>query len=164
VSVTRPDVERGVLAHEWIDAVRTAADGGHGYLDLFAGVDRETGVEVVVRLLDPDHPVRAAVRLVTQVEAGTSLRSLTPVLPAADWHERELAEMFGVRIDGHPGLRPLVRRQPAGAPPLLRSTVLPARMARPWPGAADAGEEPRSSRRRQAPPGVVPGWLDEEPR
>ena len=61
------------------------------------------------------------------------------------------------------GLRPLVRRQSAGAPPLLRSTVLPARMARPWPGAADAGEEPRSSRRRQAPPAVLPGWLDEEP-
>ena len=31
------------------------------------------------------------------------------------------------------------------------------------PGAADAGEEPRSSRRRQAPPGVLPGWLDKEP-
>ena len=159
----RPDEERDVAAHEWIGAARSASDDGHAYLDLMAGVDRETGVEVVVRLLDPDQPNRPAVRLVTQVDADTPLASLTPVLPAAAWHERELAEMFGVRIDGHPGLRPLVRRQSAGAPPLLRSTVLPARMARPWPGAADAGEEPRSSRRRQAPPAVLPGWLDEEP-
>jgi Ni,Fe-hydrogenase III component G len=28
--------------------------------------------------------------------------SVTPILPGADWIEREIAEMFGVRFEGHP--------------------------------------------------------------
>jgi Ni,Fe-hydrogenase III large subunit len=34
--------------------------------------------------------------------------SATPVTPAAAWYERELHELFGVGIDGHPNLQPLL--------------------------------------------------------
>ncbi|HUX68626.1 MAG TPA: NADH-quinone oxidoreductase subunit C [Terriglobales bacterium] len=34
--------------------------------------------------------------------------ALTPILPAAAWHERELHETYGVPLLGHPDLRPLV--------------------------------------------------------
>ena len=30
--------------------------------------------------------------------------SLTPLYPAADWHEREAFDFFGVIFDGHPEL------------------------------------------------------------
>ena len=31
--------------------------------------------------------------------------SLTPLYPTANWHEREIYDLFGVRFDGHPDLR-----------------------------------------------------------
>ncbi len=37
-----------------------------------------------------------------------SLPSATVITPAAAWYERELHEQYGIAVDGHPDLRPLV--------------------------------------------------------
>ena len=42
-----------------------------------------------------------------------SARALSPRIPAADWYERELAERFGVTLDGLPKRRPLTQIVPA---------------------------------------------------
>jgi len=34
-----------------------------------------------------------------------SMDSITPVYPNANWHERELWDMFGIRFENHPDLR-----------------------------------------------------------
>ena len=36
------------------------------------------------------------------------VRSLTPISPAASWHEREVHECFNVEFAGHPALKPLL--------------------------------------------------------
>ena len=48
---------------------------------------------------------RHRIRLKTRVEDGQSLASLFPVWAGADWAEREIFDMFGIRFDGHPDLR-----------------------------------------------------------
>jgi Ni,Fe-hydrogenase III large subunit/Ni,Fe-hydrogenase III component G len=42
--------------------------------------------------------------LAGQLLAHTNFPSITKVIPAADWHERESADLFGLTFEGHPQL------------------------------------------------------------
>ncbi len=50
-----------------------------------------------------------------------SVRSATSVTPAAAWYERELADLFGIEVVGHPDLRPLLLHEnwPDGIHPMI---------------------------------------------
>ena len=50
-------------------------------------------------------PGAVRVRLAADVGEDESLTSAVSVYPSADWAEREAFDMFGVRFEGHPGLR-----------------------------------------------------------
>ena len=45
------------------------------------------------------------VRVKTSVADGTAVESAVPLYPTANWLEREVYDMFGVRFEGHPDLR-----------------------------------------------------------
>jgi len=52
---------------------------------------------------------------------GNEAPSITPILPAASWYEREAHDMLGIRFVGHPGLKPLLlAAEWTGPPPLAR--------------------------------------------
>ena len=139
-----------VTPDRWRAELANLASSGHAFLDVLTVVDRGDVLEIVAHVIDPDH--MAAVLVTTRVEAGDPVvDSIVTVFPGAAWHEREAAEMFGVRFVGNPDLRPLLTD--GSVPPLLRtSTPLPARVTTAWPGADE------SSRRRARVPGVRDEW------
>jgi len=49
--------------------------------------------------------LRHRIRLKVRVAEGGSVPSVVSVWPAADWLEREVFDLFGIRFDGHPALR-----------------------------------------------------------
>lgn len=149
---------RTVEPSEWTSAIASLATDGHVLLDLLTAIDRPGATEVVVHVVDPVTLDRFVVTT-TVVGDDPHLGSLTATYPAAAWHERETAEMFGITFDGHPDPRPLLLRTAPTAPPLRTSTPLVERLATPWPG-ADEEDDARRSRRRSLPPGVRASWVE----
>jgi NADH-quinone oxidoreductase subunit C len=49
--------------------------------------------------------LRHRVRLKVRVAEGHAVPSVSGVWPAANWLEREVFDMFGIRFEGHPDLR-----------------------------------------------------------
>ncbi|MDQ5975045.1 MAG: NADH-quinone oxidoreductase subunit [Actinomycetota bacterium] len=157
-------VDAGAWREEWAAA---RAAGAH-YFDFLTAVDRGDRLEVVAHAVDLGTMDR--VLLGTSVPTrGGRLDSISPLFAGAAWHEREAAEMFGITFAGHPDPRPLLLRASEGAPPLLKATVLAARVVVAWPGAAepevrdDGRRTGNPSRRRQRPPGAPDDWLEEGP-
>jgi NADH-quinone oxidoreductase subunit C len=62
--------------------------------------------EVVYHLVSI--PNRARLRLKVRVPDGGTVPTVQSVWPAAGWPEREVWDMFGIFIDGHPDLRRLL--------------------------------------------------------
>ena len=59
-------------------------------------------------------------RLHLDVPPGETAPSIAPLVAAADWHEREVFDMFGVRFDGHPNLVRLLLPEDADFHALLK--------------------------------------------
>ena len=78
------------------------------FLRCLSGVDyQDEGLEVVYHLLslEKKHEVVIKTRLATD---DAKVASVAAIWRAADWHERETRDMFGITFDGHPHLVPLL--------------------------------------------------------
>lgn len=151
---------RMVPLADWVAELAALRAEGFDTLDMIAGVDRGESIEVIASVMRSADAVCALVS--TELGADSSIATITEVYAGAGWYERELAEMFGVRVSGTADERPLLRRTEEGAPTLLKSTVLGARVLTAWPGDADAGDDAKANRRRQRAVGVAERWLVDE--
>ena len=50
-------------------------------------------------------PRNERIRVTTRIADGESLASSVPIWATANWLEREVFDMFGIRFDGHPDLK-----------------------------------------------------------
>ncbi|WP_168121416.1 NADH-quinone oxidoreductase subunit C [Paenibacillus sp. HB172176] len=74
------------------------------YLRNVSGIDYETHLEVVYHLLSMASHREVAVKLKADREQP-SLPSAAPVWATANWNEREIYDLLGVKFEGHPDLR-----------------------------------------------------------
>jgi len=91
-----------VAACEFLrDDDRTAFEQLH---DLTA-VDWIENFDVVIHLFSIRRKHALCLKVRTPSRDDASCASVTPVWPAADWHERETWDLMGVKFVGHPHLR-----------------------------------------------------------
>ena len=86
--------------------LRDAPDAAFDYCSDATATDwptRARRFDVIYCLYSTRH--RARVRLKVRAGESDSVPSMTGIWPAANWLEREMFDMFGVRFAGHPDLR-----------------------------------------------------------
>lgn len=92
-------------------------------LSTITGVDTRAGVELLYHLAADNEARVITVRTLVQ-KPELEMSSVTPEIPAAEWIEREIAEMLGVKFTGHPNMATLLLPDdwPAGVYPLRKQT------------------------------------------
>ncbi|PID71843.1 MAG: NADH-quinone oxidoreductase subunit C [Desulfobulbus propionicus] len=103
-------------------AVAQVLDKEHYFLESIAGVDwiKEDQLEVVYDFTCYDERTdRVTVRAFIPRDNPT-LPTLTGVTPAANWHERETFDFYGVIFEGHPDLTRILLPEDADFFPLLK--------------------------------------------
>jgi len=93
-------------------------------LHCIAGVDRKQYIEVVYILF----AFSRNERLKLKVRANNELQeipSITELYPSADWHEREIYDMFGVYFRNHPDMRRILMPDDWEGHPLRKDYVQP---------------------------------------
>jgi NADH-quinone oxidoreductase subunit C len=140
--------------------VQAARDAGAVFFDFLTAVELEAdGFEVVCRLWDPE--ARTEHLLTTRCSRDEPrIPTITGLFAGAGWHERAVAELFGITFDGHE-TAPLLLPESFEGHPLRKDFPLAAREAKKWPGAKDPGESDADlavPRRRRAKPLGAREW------
>lgn len=116
-----------VAPEAWTDAARFARDELHCETlhDLTAFDDKDLKVFTVdARVYS--YAMRHWVNLRAKVDrADPRIASLQPLWKAADWHERECWDMFGVRFEGHPNMTRILCPEDWVGHPLRKDYVYP---------------------------------------
>lgn len=109
-----------------LEAIRVLVDEGWGYLAAITGLDTSVDSGVMEVLY---HFCEGAAVLTLRVSVprdGASVPSICGIIPAASFYERELREMFGVRVEGMQGPKHLMLPDdwPEGLYPLRKDADL----------------------------------------
>ena len=128
--------------HDVIRFLRDEPEFACDFCDFTTAVDfgPEVGFEVVTHLFSTEHHhnVRVKVKLPYDEPAIVTISDL---FPTCDWHERELMEMFGVEVTGHPRPVKLLLSELFEGNPLRKDFPLMSREVKPWPGAVEGEED-----------------------
>jgi Ni,Fe-hydrogenase III component G len=106
---------RAILAYLFIDLKARFSTA--------SGVDLRSGIEILYHLVFDQEGIVITVRTLA-AKPDPECPSITDFCPAANWLEREVYELLGVKFVGHPNLTTLLLPDdwPAGVYPLRKKT------------------------------------------
>ena len=103
-------------------ACHTVQQAGYNFFEDVTCVDwypSEPRFQVTYHILS--HSLKERIRLIAFVDSvDPSIDSITPVWPSANFYEREVWDLFGVRFHGHPGLRRIMMPEEWSGHPLRK--------------------------------------------
>ena len=142
----------------WRDTVETARDkAGLNFFSWLSAIDWSRDVTVGEPAADVDDleerfdvqcrlssvaNANGVILVASVPKDDPVIDSLVTVFGGAAWHEREAAEMFGLRFTGHPHLVNIYLPDEFEGHPLRKSFPLLSREVKPWPGTVDVEDMP----------------------
>ena len=99
-------------------------------LHSITAVDRKDTVEVVYHVHSFAHRIMLTLKVIL-VNGQLEVPSLTSLWGAADWLEREVFDLFGVRFEGHPDLRRILNPDSWTLHPLRKDFQMDGVVPRP---------------------------------
>lgn len=94
------------------------------FLESFTAVDLRESFTLVYHFASFDElcrtVVHASLMKETKEAKGAQAPTISRVYPGADWYEREVYDLFGIRFAGHPNLKRLLLPEDADFHPLLK--------------------------------------------
>ncbi len=119
----RPKIENNNV---WISAtlenfkkiLRDLKDLGVGRISSISGTDVGENIEVIYHLVHNNRTINIRVPV---DKKNHTIETVTDIYPGASLFERELAEMLGIHVKGHPDLRRLFLAHDSPKHPLRRT-------------------------------------------
>lgn len=128
-----------------MDAEQDWAAGGKDAVeaqDMTTGVaGGDTRFQMFMRVYSTEEHIGITIKADVPDDAP-AIDTLIPVYAGASWHEREVWEMYGIDIVGHPDKRVLYLPTGFEGNPLRKDYPLVSRRVKPWPGIVDVENMP----------------------
>jgi len=103
----RDELTLTIARESILDAGRAILAAGYNFLEDLTAVDwfpAAPRFQVSYHILSHSFKERIRLRVMLD-ESSPSVDSITPVWPSANYYEREVFDLFGIRFDAHPNLR-----------------------------------------------------------
>lgn len=137
---------------EWLNQVSQLKQSGFVRCEWLTAV-HNGGDQFEISLMVSNEDLTDQIVLSTNIDGR--IESVVSVYPIADFHEREVSQMFGVEFIGNENSGLAFEIELSGFP-LRRDFALVTRTGAQWPGAVEPDEN--AKRRPSLPPGVLPEW------
>jgi NADH-quinone oxidoreductase subunit C len=118
----RDELTLTIAREEIVGACLAVQKAGYNFLEDVTAVDwlpASPRFQVSYQILS--HTLKQYIRLRVMVdEASPAVETVTSVWPSANYYEREVFDLFGIRFDGHPNLRRIMMPEDWSGHPLRK--------------------------------------------